>query len=262
MNPFNHQNQNSNFMTNYAYNASPFLQSYFDQLSMFYLLQRQLKSQANQGIQNYQQKIETIIISSDEEQPIIKQKEQLSKVIPAALQKKGQKRILDLDQLELQGGIYQNDSFESPLQQERVQKCLKSQQSKILNRNESLQPFKLKKKILKSKKQPKKYCLKGQKQILIGKQRQQYLFNQSSVKTQLIKVYTKNEEKLLKIRELLHQNFPNSNDEDAIRLLNATGKSYEKAMDLIKENELLVQYMLETNKINEILEDDDLETIK
>ncbi|CAD8058212.1 unnamed protein product [Paramecium sonneborni] len=256
MNPFNHQNQNSNFMPNYAYNPSQYIQSYYQQLSLYYLLQRQINPQIYQGIQNYKHQIETITISSDEEQPIIKPKEQLSKIKPAE-QNIGKSRILDLDQLEQQGKIYDDNSCESPLLQERVQKCLISQKSKIQTRK-SLQPFKLKKKILKTQKQSKNYCLKVQKQVLFGQQRQQYQFNQSSIKTQLIKVYTKNEEKLQKLKELLLMNFPNSNDEDAVRLLNATGKSYEKAMDLIKENELLVQYILETNKMNEVLEDDDI----
>ncbi|CAD8049233.1 unnamed protein product [Paramecium primaurelia] len=262
MNPYNYQNQNTNPIPNFAYNPLLFFQFNLPQQYLQYCLQRHLNLYVNPELQSNKQQIEAITIYSDDEQPIIKPKEQIQKVIPVTQNNIGQQKLLNLDQLELQGKIYDNDSSDSPLLQKRVQKCLKYQKSKIQNKNESLQPLKVKRKIIKPQKQPKSSQLSIIKQVQIGKYRQQYKFNQSSVKTQLIKVYTKNEQELQQLRELLLINFPNSNDEDAIKLLNVTGKSYEKAMDLIKKNELLVQYILETNKNNECIEEDDIQTMK
>ncbi|CAK82011.1 unnamed protein product (macronuclear) [Paramecium tetraurelia] len=264
MNPCNYQNQNTNGINNFAYfhplqHYQLYLHPQYSQYLQYYF-QRHLNPYVNEEFQSNKPQIEAITIYSDDEQPIVKPKEQIQKVTPVLQINKGQQKLLNLDQLQLQGKLYDNESSDSPLLQNKVQKCLKYQKSKIQNKNENLQSLKLKKKILKPQRQPKSSNLSIIKQIQIGKYRQQYKFNQSSVKTQLIKVYTKNEDELQKLRELLLINFPNSSDEDAVKLLNVTGKSYEKAIDLIKKNELLVQYILETNKNNEYLEDDDKTT--
>ncbi|CAD8141324.1 unnamed protein product [Paramecium octaurelia] len=263
MNPNNYQNLNANGIPNFAYPPHlSYFQLYFHPQYLQYCLQRHLNSCVNTELQSNKPQIEAITIYSDDEQPIVKPKEQIQKVIPVLQINKGQQKLLNLDQLQLQGKIYDNDSSDSPLLKNKVQKCLKQQKSKIQNKNESFQSLKLKKKILKPQRQPKISNLSTIKQVQIGKYRQQYKFNQSSVKTQLIKVYTKNEDELQRLRELLLINFPNSSDEDAIKLLNVTGKSYEKAMELVRKNELLVQYILETNKNNEYLEDDDDKTTR
>ncbi|CAD8150585.1 unnamed protein product [Paramecium pentaurelia] len=202
-------------------------------------------------IQKQQQQKVVITISSDEEKVSKKPQEQAPKpVVEAPPQPKKQPKILDLDQLESQGRVYDYESSDSPQLPKRVSKSINFQKTMRQMHYESFQSPKQKKKTIKNRKEPTRIQPKLAKQVQIGRQRQLIEFPQSSVKTRLIRVYTKNEEKFQKLLNILLQNFPNANDEDVVRILNFTGKSYEKAINFVQENGFLVQYLIETYQNN------------
>ncbi|CAD8055819.1 unnamed protein product [Paramecium sonneborni] len=212
--------------------------------------------------QKQQQQKEVITISSDEEKVPKKPQEQAPKpVVQAPVQPKKQPKILDLDQLESQGKVYDYESSDSPQLPRRVSKSLNFQKTMRQMHYESFQSPKQKKKPIKNRKEPSRIQPKLTKQVQIGRQRQLIAFPQSSLKTRLIRVYTKNEEKFQKLLNILLQNFPNANDEDVVRILNFTGKSYEKAINFVQENGFLVQYLIETYQ-NNVLSSDQESTNK
>ncbi|CAD8140422.1 unnamed protein product [Paramecium pentaurelia] len=274
MNPQDHQNQFAqnfrplqifpNYMNNlpmtypfssaYSYNTpqSMYINRQFPYFIMTDLLH-------NQKLQ--QQKV-VITISSDEEDAPQEPQEQAPKpVAKAPAQPKKVPKILDLDQLESQGRVYDYESSVSPQLPRRVSKSLNFQKTMRQMHYESFQSPKQKKKPQKNRKEPARIQPKLVKQVQIGRQRQLIVFPQSNVKTRLIRVYTKNEEKFQKLLNIILQNFPNANDEDVVRILNFTGKSYKKAINFVQENGFLVQYLIETYQ-NNILSSEDESTNK
>ncbi|CAD8057270.1 unnamed protein product [Paramecium sonneborni] len=263
MNPQDHQNQLAQ-----NYRCLQFFPHYYNQMPWQYQIQhsyqynhhqlmfyqRQIPSVVMpdpQQNQKQQQPKEVITISSDEEKVPKKPQEQAPKpVVQVPVQPKKQPKILDLDQLESQGKVYDYESSESPQLPRRVSKSLNFQKTMRQMHYESFQSPKQKKKPIKNRKEPSRIQPKLAKQVQIGRQRQLITFPQSSVKTRLIRVYTKNEEKFQKLLNILLQNFPNANDEDVVRILNFTGKSYEKAINFVQENGFLVQYLIETYQNN------------
>ncbi|CAK56455.1 unnamed protein product (macronuclear) [Paramecium tetraurelia] len=239
MNPWSYQ---------YPHGYSPYYQH---QQLMFYRQFIPAAVPEMQHTQKQQQQRVVITISSDEEKAPKKTQEQPPKpVIEAPPQPKKQPKILDLDQLESQGKVYDYESSDSPQLPRRVSKSLNFQKTMRQMHYESFQSPKQKKRPIKNRKEPTRIQPKLAKQVQIGRQRQLIEFPQSSVKTRLIRVYTKNEEKFQKLLNILLQNFPNANDEDVVRILNFTGKSYEKAINFVQENGFLVQYLIETYQNN------------
>ncbi|CAK69326.1 unnamed protein product (macronuclear) [Paramecium tetraurelia] len=272
MNPQDHQNQiaqNFRPIQNYSF--------FYNTLHMPYQFSHPCAYNAPQGMffqrqmppvlmpdpqhhQKQQQPKVVITISSDEEEVHPKPQEQAPKpVAKPPPQPKKQPKILDLDQLESQGRVYDYESSASPQLPRRVSKGLNFQKTMRQMHYENFQSPKQKKKPQKIRKEPTRIQPKIAKQVQIGRQRQLIVFPQSNVKTRLIRVYTKNEEKctqynifetVQKLYNIILQNFPNVNDEDVVRILNFSGKSYKKAINFVQENGFLVQYLIETYQNN------------
>ncbi|CAD8131705.1 unnamed protein product [Paramecium octaurelia] len=274
MNPQDHQNQiaqNFRPLQNYPifYNSLPMPYqfshpfAYNTHQAMFF--PRQITPVVMPDPLHHQKQQQTkvvITISSDEEEVPPKPQEEAPKpVAKPPPQPKKQPKILDLDQLESQGRVYDYESSASPQLPRRVSKGLNFKKTMRQMHYETFQSPKQKKKPQKIRKEPTRIQPKIAKQVQIGRQRQLIAFPQSNVKTRLIRVYTKNEEKFQKLFNIISQNFPNVNDEDVARILNFSGKSYKKAINFVQENGFLVQYLIETYQ-NNILSSEEESTNK
>ncbi|CAD8211423.1 unnamed protein product [Paramecium pentaurelia] len=231
-----------------TYNPYPYMQ--MDYQTIQYQLYLQYQNQYPQfrpaPYQQTQQPVQQqniITISDDEEKvpnkEVIKPtpKEQIQSVQTL----KHITKMLDIDQLEASGKLYDCESSPPPPLPKRIiqkpKKLIQKQEKKRKN---------------KIKRYPVKRPIRCIKQVQISKDRQQLLFPQSSIKVRLIKVYERNDDQFLKLYEKLKLNFPQANDEDVVILLNICNKDYFKAESLIQESGCFISYYLNSQKDQQI----------
>ncbi|CAD8156155.1 unnamed protein product [Paramecium octaurelia] len=189
------------------------------------------------------QQLNYITISDDEEST---PKQEIPKPIPTQPIQSVQTlkqitKMLDLDQLEASGKLFDCESSPPPpLPKQITQKPKKHMSKQQKKRKNKITQYTAKRQIP---------CIK---QVQINKNRQQQVFQQSSVKVRLIRVYERNEDQFLKLYEKLKLNFPQANDEDVVIILNNCNKDYQKAESFIQQSGCSISYYLNSQKDQQI----------